>query len=102
MNRYTLAPRAVADLNAIWDYIAIQNNSPENAKQFLDRFCEKFTLLASHPLLGESRSDLRPDLRIFAADNYVILYYPLSDGVEIVGVLHGARDYQSLFQKGSR
>jgi toxin ParE1/3/4 len=102
MNRYTLAPRAVADLKAIWDYIGIQNNSPENAKQFLDRLFEKFTLLAVHPPLGGPRSDLRPDLRIFAAENYVILYYPLSDGVEIAGVIHGARNYESLFQKGDR
>jgi toxin ParE1/3/4 len=51
-------------------------------------------------LLGELRGDLRPDLRIFAADNYIILYYPLPDGVEIADVIHGARNYESLFQKG--
>jgi toxin ParE1/3/4 len=102
MNRYTIAPRAVADLNAIWDYIGIKNNSPETAKQFLYRLSEKFSLIATQPLLGELRNDLRPDLRIFAAENYVVLYYPLSDGVEIAGVIHGARDYESLFQKGDR
>jgi toxin ParE1/3/4 len=102
MNRYTLAPRADADLKAIWDHIGITNNSPETAKQFLDRLFEKFTLLATQPLLGELRDDLRPGLRIFAAENYIILYYPLSDGVEIIGIVHGARDYESLFQKGDR
>jgi toxin ParE1/3/4 len=100
MNRYTIAPRADADLRAIWDYIAIQNNSPETARKFLERLSEKFVLLAASPLMGELRDDLRPGLRIFAAESYIILYYPLSDGVEIVGIVHGARDYESLFQKG--
>jgi toxin ParE1/3/4 len=101
MNRYTLSPRAVADLKAIWDYIAIENSSPENARRFLDRLSEKFTLIAANPMMGELRDDLRPNLRMFAAENYIIFYYPLSDGIEIVSIIHGARDFEALFKGGS-
>jgi toxin ParE1/3/4 len=102
MNRFILSPRADADLQAIWDYIGIQNDSPQSALEFLNRLSRKFKILAEEPLLGELREDLRPNLRIFTAENYVILYYPLSDGVEIVGIIHGARDLDALFLRGDR
>ena len=100
MNRYIVSRRALADLQAIWDYIGIEQDSPEAANRQLLRLYEKFTLLASQPLMGQLRDDLRPDLRIFVADNYVILYYPLRDGIEVVGVVHAARHIESLIQGG--
>jgi hypothetical protein len=30
--------------------------------------------------------------------NFMIFYHPLSNGIEIVRVLHGARDIESLFE----
>ena len=100
MNRYIVSPQAVADLQAIWDYIGIKQGSPGAASDQLVRFHEKFALLASQPLMGEIREDLRPGLRIFVADSYLILYYPLGDGIEVVGVVHAARHIEWLFQSG--
>jgi toxin ParE1/3/4 len=102
MNRYTIAPRAQADLQAIWDYIGIEQDSPEAASHQLGRFHEKFALLATQPLMGQLRDDLRPGLRIFVADSYVILYYPLRDGIEVAGIVHAARHIEWLFQSGQR
>ncbi|MEN6449173.1 MAG: type II toxin-antitoxin system RelE/ParE family toxin [Thermoguttaceae bacterium] len=102
MNRYIIAPRAEADLQAIWDYIGIEHDSPDAAGNQLRRFHDKFAALASQPLMGERRDDLRPGLRIFVADNYVILYYPLCDGIEVVGVVHAARHIEWLFRSGQR
>ncbi len=63
---------------------------------------ERFHLLAGQPLMGQLREDLRPDLRAFAADNYVILYYPMKHGIEVAGIVHGAQDVRSMFQTGER
>jgi toxin ParE1/3/4 len=102
MNRYTISPQALADLQAIWDYLGIEQDSPIAASDQLRRFHEKFALLATQPFVGQLREDLRPGLRIFVADSYVILYYPLSDGIEVVGIVHAARHIEWLFESGER
>jgi toxin ParE1/3/4 len=102
MNRYSISPRAKDDLQAIWNFIGIEQDSPDAAQRLLQRFCEKFILLATQPLLGQLREDLRPGLRLFVADNYVILYYPTNDGIDVAGVVHAARHIEWLFQSGER
>jgi len=102
MSDYTVSPRARQDLLAIWDYIANKRRSPAAADRQLERLAEKFALLATQPLLGESRDDMRPRLRVFAAGNYVILYYPTEHGVDIAGVAHGAQDIEAMFRRGER
>jgi toxin ParE1/3/4 len=98
MNRYSFSPQAVADLQAVWDYIGIEKDSPDAANRQLLRFHEKFALLATQPLMGQLRDDLRPGLRIFVADSYVILYYAVDDGIEVIGIVHAARHIEWLFQ----
>jgi toxin ParE1/3/4 len=88
-------------LDAIWDYIGIENHHPAAADRLLDTFCEKSVLLAAHPLIGEQRPDLDdlvPGVRAFAVGNYVIYYQPAAAGVRIVRVLHGARDARSAIR----
>ncbi len=102
MSHYTIAPLAREDLQSIWDYIGIQNDSPVAATHLLEKFHETFALLGARPLLGQLREDLRLRLRTFVVGSYVVLYYPLRDGIEVVGVVHGARDIESMFQSGQR
>lgn len=88
----TISPRAKADLLGIWKYIARRNLSA--ADRLLDRFREKFDMLARQPLIGEARADIAPQLREVPVGNYVVFYVPLHTdaGVEIVAVIHAARD----------
>jgi toxin ParE1/3/4 len=102
MSRYVIAPNAREDLAAIWDYIALEKDRPLAARRQLQRLRDRFATLAANPLLGEVRDDLRAGLRVFSADRYVICYDPIEDGVEIVAVLHGARDIESIFRRGER
>jgi len=59
-------------------------------------------MLAKQPLLGQLRSDLADDLRMFSVGNYVVLYYPTRNGVAVAQVVHGARDIARLWQHGQR
>jgi len=95
MTPYSIAPLARADLDDIWEYVAADN--PPAADRLVEVFFDKFLLLAKQPLLGESRSDLAPDLRSFSAGKYVIYYRPSPGRVRIVRVLQGARDVRALF-----
>jgi toxin ParE1/3/4 len=47
--------------------------------------------------MGRRRDELAPGLRSFPAGRYVIFYLPLTDGVDIVRVLHGSRDIETVF-----
>lgn len=95
MNSYKLTRRATVDLDGIWDHIAERN--PDRASRFIDKICRKLRLLARHPLLGSDCSNLAPDLRFFVVGKYVIYHRPLNDGIEVLRVVHGARDIDSIF-----
>jgi toxin ParE1/3/4 len=87
---------AEADLAGIWAYIA--QDSPSNADLFIDRIyriCQEE--LASNPHLGRLREELSDGLRSLVFERYVIFYHPLPDGVEVIRVLHGMRDIDSIF-----
>jgi toxin ParE1/3/4 len=91
-------PAASADLEDIWWYVA--QDSPAAADRLLDRIQEKLLSLSQFPHMGASRDDLIPRLRSFSVSNYLIFYFPLEDGIEVIRVLHGARDAEVIFQLG--
>lgn len=94
MPRVLKRPEAESDLDEIWWYIA--QDSPDNADRFLDRLQERFLALADFPKMGISRDDIQAGLRSQPVGNYLIFYFPLADGIEIVRVLHGSRDVENL------
>jgi toxin ParE1/3/4 len=47
--------------------------------------------------MGAVRDELIPNLRSFPVGNYLIFYKPLPDGIEVLRVLHGARDLPPFF-----
>jgi toxin ParE1/3/4 len=87
--------QAEEDLIEIWIYIAQDN--PGEADRVLDDIEDRFFALANNPLIGRLRPDIAPELRYFTVGNYLILYRTLPDGVQIVRVIHGARDLPHLF-----
>lgn len=95
MARIVKRPRALADLAEIWAYIA--DDSTKNADAFAGLIDEKFHALARQPGMGRARPELGKSLRSFPVGRYVIFYLPLPKGVEIVRVLHGARDIEEVF-----
>ena len=86
----TFRPRAVADADAIWDFIAADN--PRAADALLDRLDRALSMLAENPLAGRERAELAQDIRSFPVGNYVIFYTPTKDGIEVIRLLHGSRD----------
>ncbi len=94
MPRLLKRPEAESDLDEIWWYIA--QDSPDNADKFLDRIQESCLALANFPQMGTNREELKKNLRSQAVGNYLIFYFALEDGVDIVRVIHGSRDIESL------
>jgi toxin ParE1/3/4 len=98
MPRILIRPHAKNDLAEIWDFIA--EESQARADSFLARLDQSFYGLAGNPHIGRARNELSSCLRSFPFGRYVIFYLALPDGIEIVRVLHGARDLDAIFHAG--
>jgi toxin ParE1/3/4 len=96
VSRLHISPRASSDLIEIWSYIA--DDSVSNADAFVDNLYETMQLLASKPGSGRHREELAPGMQSFPFGRYIIFYRAVSGAIEIVRVLHGARDIQSIFE----
>ena len=94
MTTFRISPSARDDLDRSWDYIAANNASA--ATNWLAQLYKKFLLLSRTPLLGEACPQLGGELRRFTAGNYLILYRVRDSEIEIVRVIHGARNIESL------
>jgi len=88
-------PQAETDLDEIWWYIAQDN--PDNEDRFLDKIEERCQALAQFSRMGISLEELMSALRSLSVGNYLIFYLPIEDSIEVVRVLPGMRDIDSIF-----
>jgi toxin ParE1/3/4 len=102
--RLLVNDRARSDVDEIARHIA--RDSLDAALRFYDRAEEAFDFLCLNPGAGprfETQLAQFQDLRswpIRKFRNYLILYRPTGEGVEILRVLHGAQDVRSLLVQG--
>lgn len=95
MSNYIIAPSASRDLNEIADYFLTINL--EAGEKLFREFNKKCQNLAKFPSIGRSYAHIKASLRGLPLDGYIILYQVLDDGVEILRVVSGNRDLESLF-----
>jgi len=98
MSRILRRPLVESDLEEIWWYVA--QDDPAGADRLLAKLEARFSLLAETPGMGSKRDEILPSLRSSPVGNYLIFYYPLTDGIEILRVLHGARNVTPIIQEG--
>lgn len=91
---------AKADLLEIGRYIAEKSQSIEVALRFYDSVDSRLKLLAENPEMGELRPELAPEVRAFTVGNYVMFFRPAGKGIELLRVLHSARDIPRVFRNG--
>jgi toxin ParE1/3/4 len=85
-----LRPQAREDAVEIWQYIAADNEPAATA--LLHRIDRALQNLMMNPLAGRARPELGREIRSFPIGNYVVFYVPVSAGIDVVRILHGARD----------
>lgn len=97
MSIYIISPSASRDLNQIADYFLTRNL--EVGEKLFREFNKKCQNIANFPNIGRSYAYIRPGLRGLPLDGYVILYKVLDD-IEILRVVSGRQDLESLFTDG--
>jgi toxin ParE1/3/4 len=103
--RVSRKPEVRRDLVGLADYISRDNL--DAALRFLDAAERTFNFLAANNQSGQQCGFQQPEiagLRVWPIEgfrNYLVFYRPTDDGVEILRVLHGARDIEALFGGGA-
>jgi toxin ParE1/3/4 len=96
-------PRAKLDLEECAIYLA-GHASVEVALRFLECAETTFGILAEHSGFGRQLQFKRPELeglrsfRVQGFENHLVFYLPRDFGIEVVRVLHGARDLEAIFE----
>jgi toxin ParE1/3/4 len=95
MPKAIYTPEAKQDLRQITRHIA-GDNLPA-AREWLSKTRTICELLAAQPGIGQRvRTKRFSDARRHVVGNYLVYYRPVETGVEILMVVHGARDQDRL------
>lgn len=99
MSRYVINVLASQDLNEIADYFA--ENNLGAGERFFRTFNRKCGQLVAFPNSGKSYESIRPGLRGLSLEGYVIFYRLLDNGIEILRVISGRRDFPTVFEESN-
>jgi toxin ParE1/3/4 len=97
IGRYSVLPAADRDLDDYAGYLST-HASLETALRFYDAASSTFGKLADTPGIGERWPTTHPRLaglrvsRIEGFEKYLVFYRPVDDGIEVVRIIHAARD----------
>lgn len=100
--RVTRRDAAMVDLEELSGYIA--QTSPGAAFDFLRRAELRFDELGQYPHSGHIREEVSRLSNIWSIHiprfrKHLILYRPTDDAVEVLRVVHGARDLKGLLEE---
>lgn len=95
MTRFEISPIALDDLLAIWRHIA--QDSEFYASRYVERLRTKMRMLSVTPGAGRIRTDFNePNIRGYTEGSHLILYRTDHDRLEILRVIHSARDTRRI------
>ncbi len=93
---YKITPTANHEIEEILQQLAIAG-SFDTSDRFLRQITDKLTRIAAFPNLGKARPAWGETYRSLPIDDYLIVYRVTDAMVEILRVVSGYRDLDSLF-----
>ena len=89
------------DLESIYSYIALDSHA--YASSMILRIIELVDSLPEFPFQGPVVPELdRDELRQITVKGYRVIYRVAEHTIDVLGVIHGARDLQELWEKEVR
>ncbi|MET0675618.1 MAG: type II toxin-antitoxin system RelE/ParE family toxin [Bradyrhizobium sp.] len=95
-SRALWAPKAVNDVGRLWEYLDDVAGQTVADNMLRDMALTAATL-GDFPFAGRSRNELRLGLRSIAIGPHILFYRVIDGQPEIVRVLDGRRDLESIF-----
>jgi toxin ParE1/3/4 len=89
--------QAETDLVEILDHV--DRHSPPAAERLATAIDDRCNLLGQFPEIGRTREELAPGLRSVVVDQYVLFYRVTPTAVELLRILRGARDIDTIMKK---
>lgn len=104
MNRFTvnITDEALADMEALYDYIAKVKLSPENAMGQYNRIADSILTLDEFPDrygLFDSEPEHSMGIHRMIVDNYLVCYVIDTKVVTVTDVLYGASDIHNRLKR---
>ena len=97
MPRAIRTEAAEQDLSEIAWYIAVHEARPTVAFKIIDEIIAKCDLHAENPLLGTPKPEFGEKYRVFSHKRWVIIFRPIHEGIEVMRIVDGSREYSRLF-----
>ena len=96
--------RRTAEQDVVEASVYIADDNPSAAARFMDAVDETVQSLVKLPGTGRPREFDNPALAGMRSrlvkdfENYIIFYRPTEVGIEVLRLLHGARDIDAIFE----
>jgi toxin ParE1/3/4 len=96
--------RPIVRIDLAGCYAHIWEHSPDSANRFRHAAEATLTALAKTPGIGEPYQATNPHLaglrraRVRRFKNYLIFYRPILGGIDVIRVLHAARDVRDILE----
>ncbi len=90
-------PQAIRDVDDIWLYIA--RHDPDAATRLVERLVLSVARLADYPESGPARPEIGAGARSITVGNYLVLYRVELESVDIVRVVHAAKECSGILMR---
>ncbi len=103
MGRVVFSRSAKDNIDAISSYIAISNDTA--ARRFIEAAYETVETIAEMSGIGVKRKFIHSkarevrSFRVKGYGNYLIFYTPITGGIRVIAIAHGARDLDSILNE---
>ena len=108
MNTFSFSEKAIQDINSICEFY--DKTNVDFASRLFDKIRKKCKLYADFPNMGKMDSIFSlnltreqylffSQLRSFRVDDYIIFYLPRRDGIDVYRIVHGKKDWVSIFEE---
>ncbi|MEZ4670687.1 MAG: type II toxin-antitoxin system RelE/ParE family toxin [Anaerolineae bacterium] len=92
MARFTLRPKAIEDLEAIWHY-TVSTWGNLQADTYIRQLSEGIRVLASDPAIGQACDYVREGYRKYPVNRHIIFYRVIAaEEIDVVRILHERMD----------
>jgi toxin ParE1/3/4 len=95
---YRLAPAALNDLDAIWDYTA-RTWSVSQAETYIRGLTADLDLLVQHPEIARERVEICPPVRLYRSGSHLIIYRIEAGWLDVLRIVHARQNWAAYLNE---